>query len=82
MMAPYVEGVEPLDKFQLAYRRGARAAVAEEIEEFEALPDEWGYPGTGVRDTLLEFNRQCEAGDAQPGPQARRDAAGHARPTT
>ena len=24
MMAPYVEGVEPLDKFQLAYRRGAR----------------------------------------------------------
>jgi succinate dehydrogenase/fumarate reductase flavoprotein subunit len=67
MMAPYVEGVEPLDKFQLAYRRSARAAVAEEIEEFEALPDEWGYPGPETRDTLLKFNRQCEAGHPNPG---------------
>ena len=73
MMAPYVEGVEPLDKFQLAYRRSARAAVAEEIEEFEALPDEWGYPGPAARDTLLEFNRQCEAGD--PSPSRKLDAA-------
>ena len=67
MMAPYVEGVEPLDKFQLAYRRSARAAVADEIEEFEALPEEWGYPGEASRDTLLEFNRQCEAGTPTPG---------------
>ncbi len=67
MMAPYVEGVEPLDKFQLAYRRSARAAVADDIEEFEALPDEWGYPGEASRDTLLEFNRQCEAGAPNPG---------------
>ena len=67
MMAPYVEGVEPLDKFQLAYRRSARAAVADEIEEFEALPEEWGYPGEASRDTLLEFNRQCEAGTPSPG---------------
>ncbi len=67
MMAPYVEGVEPLDKFQLAYRRSARAAVADEIEEFEALPEEWGYPGEASRDTLLEFNRQCVAGAPSPG---------------
>jgi succinate dehydrogenase/fumarate reductase flavoprotein subunit len=73
MMAPYVEGVEPLDKFQLAYRRGARAAVADDIEEFEALPDEWGYPGPAARDTLLEFNRQCEGG--VPSPGRRLDAA-------
>jgi succinate dehydrogenase/fumarate reductase flavoprotein subunit len=72
MMAPYVEGVEPLDKFQLAYRRSARAAVAEEIEEFEALPDEWGYPGPATRDALLEFNRQCETGD--PSPSRKLDA--------
>jgi succinate dehydrogenase/fumarate reductase flavoprotein subunit len=72
-MAPYVEGVEPLDKFQLAYRRGARAAVAEDIDEFEALPDEWGYAGEASRDTLLEFNRQCEAGAPTPG--RRLDAA-------
>jgi succinate dehydrogenase/fumarate reductase flavoprotein subunit len=67
MMAPYVEGVEPLDKFQLAYKRSARAAVADDIEEFEALPEEWGYPGPAARDTLLEFNRQCEAGNPSPG---------------
>jgi succinate dehydrogenase/fumarate reductase flavoprotein subunit len=73
MMAPYVEGVEPLDKFQLAYRRSARAAVADEIEEFEALPEEWGYPGEVSRDTLLEFNRQCEA--SAPNPGRKLDAA-------
>jgi len=67
MMAPYVEGVEALDKFQLAYKRGARAAVADDIEEFEALPEEWGYPGPAARDALLEFNRQCEAGVPSPG---------------
>jgi succinate dehydrogenase/fumarate reductase flavoprotein subunit len=73
MMAPYVEGVEPIDKFQLAYRRGARSAVADDIEEFEALPDEWGYPGPASRDTLLEFNRQCEA--CTPTPARKLDAA-------
>ena len=66
MLTPYVEGVEPLDKFQLAYKRGARAAIAEDIDEFEALPEEWGYPGEAARDALLEFNRQCEAGELSP----------------
>jgi succinate dehydrogenase/fumarate reductase flavoprotein subunit len=65
-MAEYVEGVEPLDKFQLAYKRGARSAIADDIEEFEYLPEEWGYSGTGARDALLEFNRQCEAGTPNP----------------
>ena len=78
MMAPYVEGVEPLDKFQLAYRRSARAAVADDIEEFEALPEEWGYPGEASRDTLLEFNRQCQAGT--PNPARKLDAAGLVTP--
>jgi succinate dehydrogenase/fumarate reductase flavoprotein subunit len=67
MLAPYVEGVEPLDKFQLAYRRGARAAVADDVEELEYLPEEWGYPGEAARDSLLEFNRQCETGELSPG---------------
>jgi succinate dehydrogenase/fumarate reductase flavoprotein subunit len=73
MLAPYVEGVEPLDKFQLAYKRGARAAIAEDLDEFEALPEEWGYPGEAARDALLEFNRQCQAGEPSPG--RRLDAA-------
>ena len=48
MMTPYVEGVEPVDSFQLAYKRGARGAIAEAVEESEALPEEWGYPGEAV----------------------------------
>src|SRR3954465_8275039 len=67
MLAPYVEGVEPLDKFQLAYKRGARAAVAEDVGGVEYLPEAWGYTGEAVRDAMLEFNRQCEAGEPSPG---------------
>src|SRR4051812_34594974 len=57
MLAPYVEGVEPIDKFQLAYKRGAQAAIAEDIEELAYLPEEWGYDGEAARDAVLEFNR-------------------------
>ena len=67
MLTPYVEGAEVNDKFKLAYERGARAAIAEEIDEFEALPEEWGYPGEVVRDTLKAFNEQPgRARDAAP----------------
>jgi succinate dehydrogenase/fumarate reductase flavoprotein subunit len=66
MMRPYVEGVEPIDRFALAYRRGARCAVAEDLEEFEHLPEEWGYDGPAVRRTLEEFNAQCAAGTPVP----------------
>jgi succinate dehydrogenase/fumarate reductase flavoprotein subunit len=66
MLKPYVKGLEPVDKFQLAYRRGARCATAADLDEFEALPPEWGFPGEKVRDTLVEFNRRCEAGDLSP----------------
>jgi succinate dehydrogenase/fumarate reductase flavoprotein subunit len=67
MMQPYVEGVEPVDKFQLAYRRGARCAVAHDLDEFAELPEEWGYPGPAVEATLRAFNEQCAAGGPQPG---------------
>jgi succinate dehydrogenase/fumarate reductase flavoprotein subunit len=67
MMQPYVEGVEPVDKFQLAYRRGARCAVAHDLDEFAELPEEWGYPGPAVETTLRAFNEQCAAGGPQPG---------------
>ena len=73
MLAPYVEGVEPLDKFQLAYKRGAYAAIAEDVDEFEYLPEEWGYPGEAVRDSVHAFNRQCAAGE--PSPPRALDAA-------
>jgi succinate dehydrogenase/fumarate reductase flavoprotein subunit len=73
MLRPYVEGVEALDKFALAYRRGARCAVADDLEELEYLPDEWGYDGAIARRTLEEFNEQCGAGD--PTPSRRLDSA-------
>jgi succinate dehydrogenase/fumarate reductase flavoprotein subunit len=63
MLQPYVEGTETVDKFQLAYRRGARCAVADELEEFGELPEEWGYPGDAVLESLREFN----AGRSRPG---------------
>lgn len=66
---PYVEGAEPVDAFALAYRRGARAAVAEELEEFAYLPEEWGYPGEAVRGALQALN------DGDRNPPRRRDAA-------
>jgi succinate dehydrogenase/fumarate reductase flavoprotein subunit len=47
--------------------------VADDIDEFEALPEEWGYAGPASRDTLYEFNRQCEAG--APTPPRKLDAA-------
>jgi len=72
MMRPYVEGVEPDDRFAHAYKRGARCAVAEDLEEFQYLPDEWGFDGPAVRRTLEEFNAQCEAG--APAPSRRLDS--------
>ena len=66
MLKPYVEGVEAPDKFRLAYTRGARAAVAEDADELEALPEEWGYPGAATRDALLAFNERSAAGVPEP----------------
>jgi succinate dehydrogenase/fumarate reductase flavoprotein subunit len=65
-LRPYVEGVEPVDKFQLAYRLGARCAVADSLEEFGDLPEEWGYPGPQVLASLRAFNRECELGKPEP----------------
>ena len=82
MLTPYVKGAEVNDKFKLAYQRGARAAIAEDIDEFEALPEEWGYPGETVRDTLKAFNEQCASGTPSPARTRDADAARSIRPTT
>jgi succinate dehydrogenase/fumarate reductase flavoprotein subunit len=67
MLTPYVEGAEAPDKFREAYRRGARAAIANDADELEALPPEWGYAGETARDSLSTFNSQCAAGTPEPG---------------
>jgi succinate dehydrogenase/fumarate reductase flavoprotein subunit len=66
MLRPYVEGAEGDDNFALAYRRGARCAVADAVEELEYLPEEWGYDGAAARRTLEEFNERCAAGTPTP----------------
>jgi len=62
---PYVEGVMPSDFFDNVYKRGARAAIANDIDELEFLPPEWGYDGRAIRDALVEFNRRV-ADDVAP----------------
>lgn len=66
MLRPYVAGVEPIDAFKLAYRRGARCAVADDLDELDYLPEEWGYPGPLVRRSLEEFNAACRDGRFEP----------------
>ena len=36
------------------------------------LPDDWGFPGPAVLESLIEVNRRCEARD--PEPARKRDA--------
>jgi succinate dehydrogenase/fumarate reductase flavoprotein subunit len=63
---PYVEGVMPTDFFDNVYKRGARAAIAHELDELTYLPPEWGYDGNAIKDALLEFNRRCADGTVDP----------------
>ena len=67
MLTPYVAGAEAPDKFRMAYNRGARAAIADDVDELEALPPEWGYDGHAARQTLIAFNEQAPARTTQPG---------------
>jgi succinate dehydrogenase/fumarate reductase flavoprotein subunit len=66
IMRPYVEGVRAVDTFDLVYRRGARSAIANELDELRYLPEEWGYDGETIRQALVDFNRACATGDHDP----------------
>ena len=63
---PYVEGVMPTDFFDNVYKRGARAAVAHDLDELTYLPPEWGYDGNAIKDALVEFNRRAADGTVDP----------------
>jgi succinate dehydrogenase/fumarate reductase flavoprotein subunit len=66
LTVPYVEGVLPTDFFDNVFRRGARAAVADDVDELAYLPEEWGYDGAAIRQALLDFNRACAEGIVNP----------------
>jgi succinate dehydrogenase/fumarate reductase flavoprotein subunit len=63
---PYVEGVMPTDFFDNVYKRGARAAVAHDLDELAYLPPEWGYDGNAIKQALLEFNGRAADGTIDP----------------
>ena len=66
IMRPYVEGVAPVDVFDLVSKRGARAVKLESLDELADLPADWGYDGPAITQALLDFNRDCEAGTLDP----------------
>jgi succinate dehydrogenase/fumarate reductase flavoprotein subunit len=63
---PYVDGVHPTDFFDNVYKRGARAAIAHDLDELAYLPPEWGYDGNAIKDALIEFNRRSAEGTVDP----------------
>jgi succinate dehydrogenase/fumarate reductase flavoprotein subunit len=70
MSTSYVEGIEPIDKFALIRKRGARCVVADSLEDFDYMPAEWGYPGARVRAAIERFN--ADAADGRPVEPGRR----------
>jgi succinate dehydrogenase/fumarate reductase flavoprotein subunit len=63
MVASYVEGAVAVDKFTLAGKRGGRVGMAEDLSEFEYLPDEWGYDGLAIAEQISEFNTRARDQD-------------------
>jgi hypothetical protein len=74
-----VEGADVLDKFALATRRGGRTGLARTMDEFDLLPEEWGYDGRRVRRAIEDFNARAEAGQALT-PERHLDPAPLAEP--
>jgi hypothetical protein len=69
MLKPYVRGAEVFDRFHLAHKRGARCAVADNIEDIGELPEEWGYHGPDVLKALQEYNKKCLSGEPHNPPR-------------
>ena len=58
----YVAGIPAANTFEACRRRGARCAVADDVDEFELIPEDWGYPGAKIRDAIEAFNAAARAG--------------------
>jgi succinate dehydrogenase/fumarate reductase flavoprotein subunit len=78
IMRPYVEGVAPVDVFDLVSTRGARAVKVESLDALADLPAEWGYDGAAIRQALLDFN--SAVGEDGIEPPRRLDAVPIDRP--
>ncbi|MDL5156062.1 FAD-dependent oxidoreductase [Actinomycetospora termitidis] len=56
----YVEGAASTDKFALADRRGGRCVMADDADDFAAMPPEWGYDGERIAEEVA----RCAHGEA------------------
>lgn len=52
----YVEGAVAVDKYTEVAKRGGRCGMAETLEEFEYLPEEWGYDGAAIAEEIRRVN--------------------------
>lgn len=52
----YVEGAVAVDKYTEVAKRGGRCGIAESLEEFEYLPEEWGYDGAAIAEKIRRIN--------------------------
>jgi succinate dehydrogenase/fumarate reductase flavoprotein subunit len=78
IIPPYAANMPSIDRFDYVFKRGARCAVAGDLDEILDMPPEWGYDGAVVRQAVLDFNRQCARGSLDP--TRRFDAAPIDRP--
>jgi len=63
----YVAGIPAANTFEACRRRGARCAIADDVDEFELIPEDWGYPGAKIRDAIEAFNVAARDGfDVSP----------------
>lgn len=60
VLGSYVEGAVAVDKFDLTRRREGRCGMAETLDDFAYLPEEWGYDGAAIAEQIRAVN----AGDA------------------
>jgi succinate dehydrogenase/fumarate reductase flavoprotein subunit len=68
VLGSYVKGAVAVDKFAVANKRGGRVGMAESLDEFDYLPEEWGYDGPAVRRAIEEYNGAVAGGDTlEPG---------------
>jgi succinate dehydrogenase/fumarate reductase flavoprotein subunit len=56
VMRPFVAGIPPVDKFEMARAQGARAALCDSLADVARQAQAWGFDGPTVLATLERFN--------------------------
>ena len=67
VLTSYVDGAVAVDKLTVASKRGGRVGKADTLDEFEYLPEEWGYNGAAVVRAVEQFNAEVGTDALAPG---------------